>query len=60
VEGAGVTHCPDCRAELVALRSINAKLCSNGKCQQVIDWHLAPGQKPLVGSNRQDRKTTGE
>lgn len=55
-----MTHCPTCRAELVALRSINAKLCSNGKCQQVIDWQLAPGQKPLVGSNRQDRKTTGE
>lgn len=54
-----MTHCPTCRAELVALRSINAKMCS-GPCKTMYDWQLAPGQKPLVGSNRQDRKTTGE
>lgn len=54
-----MTHCPTCRAELVALRSINAKMCS-GPCKELFAWNLKPGQKPLVGSNRQDRKTTGE
>ncbi len=38
------------------LRSLNARKCTNGRCQLIADWHLAPGQLPLIANNRQDRK----
>lgn len=48
--------CPDCREPMTDLRSLNARQCTNGRCQLITGWHLAPGQKPLIGSNRIDRK----
>lgn len=48
--------CPDCKAPMVDLRSLNARLCSNGSCQAMTDWKLSPGQRPLLGNNRIDRK----
>ena len=48
--------CPDCGEPMTDLRSHNARQCTNGRCQLITGWHLAPGQKPLIGSNRIDRK----
>lgn len=53
--GTGRT-CPDCWSPMTDLRSLNARLCSNGKCQLLVDWNLSLGQRPLLGSNRADRK----
>ena len=39
---------------LVLLRSINRKLCPT--CRRYIAWRLDPGQKPLIGPSRSDRK----
>lgn len=46
--------CPKCAAPLVALRSLNARICID--CKTEHDWHLAPGQKPLITTNRDNRK----
>jgi DNA-directed RNA polymerase subunit RPC12/RpoP len=47
-------RCPDCGSPMVDLRSMNTRLCSG--CKTEFDWHLAPGQKPLISNNRIDRK----
>ena len=41
--------------DLIRYSSLNMKQCPD--CKTEIPWHLSDGQKPLVGSNRQDRKT---
>lgn len=46
--------CPKCAGPLVDLRSLNVRLCAD--CKSEYPWHLAPGQRPLIGNNRQDRK----
>lgn len=46
--------CPACDSPLVDLRSINKRKCSG--CKQEYDWPLNEGQRPLIGSNRSDRK----
>lgn len=48
--------CPVCGGPMCALASLNKLLCAD--CKHEVTWMLDPGQKPLVGSNRQDRKTT--
>lgn len=45
--------CPHCGSPLSDLRSINHRQCSG--CARYYKWELSEGQKPLVGSNRQDR-----
>lgn len=52
--GAGAP-CPDCGGPTVALRSRDRRVCND--CKTEHDWKLGPGQKPLLGSNRQDRTT---
>ena len=50
------TSCPQCGCtDLIRYSSLNIKQCPD--CKTEIPWHLSDGQKPLVGSNRQDRKT---
>ena len=49
-------RCPDCGAPMVDLRSLDMRLCSSGRCGRVVPWGLAPGQAPLLGSNRSDRR----
>jgi hypothetical protein len=49
-------RCPDCGAPMTDLRSLNSRMCSNGACQLMTDWNLSPGQRPLLGNNRIDRK----
>lgn len=51
-----MTHCPECGAELVALRSQYVKLCSNGKCGASFAWNLDDGQPPLLSNSRDTRK----
>lgn len=47
--------CPNCgNTDLVLYRSMNLKQCPD--CRTEIPWTLDPGQKPLIGTNRQDRK----
>ncbi len=53
-------RCPGCGEPMVDLRSLNARQCTNGTCALVVDWNLAPGQQPLLGSNRIDRKEKTE
>jgi Uncharacterized paraquat-inducible protein A len=49
------TSCPQCGCtDLIRYSSLNMKQCPD--CKTEIPWHLSDGQKPLVGSNRQDRK----
>lgn len=48
-------ECPDCREPMTDLRSLNARQCTNGKCQLLVDWYLHDKQKPLLGSNRVHR-----
>lgn len=45
--------CPRCGSPLVALRSMNRRQCVG--CGRMFEWLLDEGQKPLIGSNRQDR-----
>jgi len=40
--------------DLIRYSSLNMKQCPD--CKTEIPWGLAPGQLPLVGSSRQDRK----
>lgn len=40
--------------DLIRYSSLNMKQCPD--CKTMIPWDLSPGQLPLVGSNRQDRK----
>lgn len=47
--------CPHCSSPLVDLRSMNRRQCSG--CGRYYAWELSEGQKPLIGSSRQDRKT---
>lgn len=46
--------CPDCGAPLHPIRSQFMKMC--GSCDYQEPWDLKPGQKPLIGSNRDVRK----
>lgn len=46
--------CPHCNSPLVDLRSMNRRQCSG--CGRYYAWELSEGQKPLIGSSRQDRK----
>lgn len=55
-EAATGRPCPDCQSPMTDLRSLNARMCTNGRCQAITDWNLSPGQRPLLGSNRTDRK----
>lgn len=48
--------CPDCGEPMADLRSLNSRQCTNGRCQLIADWHLAPGQLPLIANNRATRK----
>lgn len=48
--------CPKCGSPMVDLRSLSARLCSNGRCGLAIEWSLALGQSPLLGSNRGSRR----
>lgn len=49
------TACPQCNCiDLIRYSSLNMKQCPD--CKTEIPWDLAPGQLPLVGSSRQDRK----
>lgn len=51
--------CPACSCtDLVLLRSLNKKICAD--CKTEFDWFLDPGQKPLQGPSRADRKTPDE
>lgn len=44
-----------CKHEhMILLRSQQVKICAD--CGEEKEWPLDPGQKPLVGSNRIDRK----
>lgn len=52
--------CPRCGSPMADLRSMSARLCSNGRCGLATEWNLAPGQPPLLGSNRVDRKEKPE
>lgn len=51
-------NCPHCNSPMVALRSMSKRQCSNGKCSHEVCWTLDEGQKPLIGSSRQDRRAT--
>jgi len=53
---SGTKPCPYCGGALSSLASQNTRLCT--QCLAEISWELSAGQKPLVGSNRQDRRTT--
>ena len=46
--------CPKCATPMVDLRSINLRQCV--KCGHVEAWLLAKGQRPLINTNRGDRK----
>ncbi len=46
--------CPECNSPLSLMRSNNLKECTS--CDYKCDWDLDPGQKPLIGSNRGDRR----
>lgn len=46
--------CPACGSPLHPLRSQFMKMC--GSCDYQEPWELKPGQKPLIGSNRDTRK----
>ncbi len=48
------TECPKCGGPLVPLRSLLLKLCTD--CQHEVPWPLAPGQPPLITTNRDKRK----
>lgn len=50
--------CPACSAPMVDLRSLNLRQCVG--CRREFDWHLADGQRPLIGSNRVDRKENAQ
>lgn len=47
--------CPHCGGALSSLSSMNHRLCTG--CGAEIPWTLNKDQKPLVGSNRQDRRS---
>ena len=50
-----MNQCPNCNCtDLIRYSSLNMKQCPD--CKALIPWDLSPGQLPLVGSNRQDRK----
>lgn len=52
-------QCPECGCPRLRLfRSINLKQCD--ECLHEFDWHLAPGQKPLVGPSRDRYIITGD
>ncbi|WP_339119150.1 hypothetical protein [Halomonas sp. BMC6] len=52
-------HCPRCGCTRLRLyRSINEKQCD--RCLHRFDWHLEPGQKPLVGPSRDRYIITGD
>lgn len=40
---------------MVNLPSLNTRQCATG-CKTEFAWHLDAGQKPLIASNRHDRK----
>ena len=44
----------ECGGPLVALRSVDLRICND--CKTETPWRLSEGQKPLIGSNRSDRK----
>lgn len=46
--------CPDCGAPMVALRSLERRICTG--CRKEWPWLLKPGQPPLVSTNRDRRK----
>lgn len=48
--------CYKCSAPMVDLRSMQVRLCSNGKCGHEESWLLENGKPPLLGSNRDVRK----
>jgi endogenous inhibitor of DNA gyrase (YacG/DUF329 family) len=48
--------CPDCGEPMSNMPSLNARQCTNGRCQLLADWHLAPGQQPLINPSRADRR----
>jgi len=51
--------CPFCGSTVVVpLRSINRKICNC--CKQEFEWNLSPGQKPLQGPSRADRRQSGD
>jgi len=47
--------CPRCGSPLVALRSMNRRQCV--WYGRMFEWLLDEGQRPLIGSNRQDRRS---
>ena len=47
---AMIKHC-QCGGPLVALRSLNLRICAD--CKREIEWRLDEGQRPLIGNNRQ-------
>lgn len=50
-----MTACPKCgNTRLVRLSSLQVMLCPD--CKTETPWPLREGQKPLIGSNRGDRK----
>lgn len=56
IDSSGILiACPQCGEPMSNLPSLNARQCATG-CKSVFDWKLSDGQKPLIGSNRQDRK----
>jgi ssDNA-binding Zn-finger/Zn-ribbon topoisomerase 1 len=46
--------CPDCGAPMVNLASLNLRQCIG--CGHSEHWNLKDGQKPLVNTNRGDKK----
>lgn len=43
-------RCPHCDGPLVSFSSMNLRICAD--CDSEFDWHLAPGQKPLLANSR--------
>lgn len=46
--------CPRCNSPLADLRSMNKRQCTG--CGRYFAWELSEGQRPLLGSNRADRR----
>jgi len=47
-------RCTLCSGPLVSLRGQGARICND--CKTEFEWLLDDGQRPLLGSNRGDRK----
>ena len=46
--------CPICGGPMVNLSSISLRLCVG--CKHSEEWHLAPGQKSLLGKGKGEKQ----